>query len=355
VSERLAEPFARLRAALPSVPDAEVILRGDPQRATATLRVAGQPPRVFVATDDGVHETYPAGDVGLPGVELLRDGGALDAALRPHVGAVADSRVVAWRPGRRAVIEVALCDGGTVWLKLLDRKSWRRSERAFAGFAAAPPPVHLCTPAHQLSSHCSYIARPAQGTSLRGLLAAGEMPSLTMLSRAIIGLGFTPTSDDLPVLDFEVARAATIAMLGKAAVVSPWLARLADRIAAMAAPNPTAPGFVHGDLHDKQLFVDDDTVSLIDLEGASVGDPRFDIANLVEHIRLRDLQRSGHDEGLADAMLVRCGLDPDLPAARSYRTLVRARLCGVYSLRPRWRDLVERLTVEVTTLLKELS
>ena len=45
---------------------------------------------------------------------------------------------------------------------------------------------------------------------------------------------------------------------------------------------------VHGDLHDKNIFVD--RPGLIDLDGLGLGAPEDDLANLAVHLELRNLQ-----------------------------------------------------------------
>ncbi|MCA8977949.1 MAG: phosphotransferase [Planctomycetes bacterium] len=352
MSRSATSPFAALLATLPHEPRAELILAEDrDRRPTVLMRVDGEPPRAFVGTPAGTGELLPAADDALPGADLLRDPMALTRALAP-IGEVRSSRLVAWRPGRRAVLRVGLGNGDVVWLKLLDDKGWRRAMRAFAAIGAAPAPLRLCTPTLSLDEHCAYIVAPAAGVPLHRLLVAGEMPPLTIVSRAAMALAFTPVHAELPVLDFAAARDAATRMLGKAAAVRPELTAIADRLAGLPAPAPIEPCLVHGDLHDKQLFLADAGAALIDLDGMALGDPRFDIANLTEHVRLRDLQYRGDDGGLADVLLARCNLDPDSAAARSFRILVRARLCGVYALRPRWTALAERLRHEVDTLLE---
>lgn len=355
MSDPSVEAFAQLFASLADDPTAELILRHDPAGPTATLRRDGAPPRTFVATDAGPEELLPHTDAGLPGRSLLADPTALATVLGAAVGPVAHGRIVAWRPARRAVVRVTLQSGATVWLKLLDRKAWRRAESAFRAVAEAMPPMSLCLPTTLLPDACAYLAAPAAGQSLRCLLAAGRTPPMTVLSRSLMALGYTRLRGELPTLDFAAARRAALDMLQKGAQVRPDLLDVAAQLAGLPAPTaPATPAFVHGDLHDKQLFLTDDGASLIDLEGIACGDARFDLANLAEHVRLRDLQQSHSDQGLADALLARCGQEPAHAATRAFRAVVRARLCGVYALRPRWRELVTHLRQETLDLLRRL-
>ena len=343
-----------LLKALPTLaPNVELILRPTADGATATIRDDGRPPRIF-ATDGGeVHELLPADDRELPGAALLTEPDALAAVLAPRLGAIASSRLCAWRPGRRAVIRVELVSGAVHWLKLLDRKTWRRASKAFAAVGETLGEMRLMTPHTLLPELCGYVAAEATGTPLRTLLARDQAPPLTILARALLALPFTATDGTLPSHDFERARTAALQSLEQGVLLKPGLTALAAAIAELPAPTPPRqPGFVHGDLHDKQLFVADGHATLIDLEGMAFGDPRFDLANLVEHVRLRELQQRGTDSGLGDALLARCGATAEDPAMRAFRAVVRARLCGVYALRPRWRQLVDTLQLETLQLME---
>jgi hypothetical protein len=350
-----ASQFEALLAQLPSEPGAELILRADGERATATLRPIAGPPRVFVRESGLLVELCAAADEQLPGHRLLAEPQLLATALASQLGTVANVRLVAWRPGRRAVLRIVLGSGRVVWCKLLDRKSWRRAMRAFAAMRVALAPLHLCLPELLLEDYCAYLAPNAPGDSLRALLAEGRLPPVTHIARGLMALAYTHGDDELPVLDFAAVRKATTAMLQKGAAQHGDLHELAAKVATLPdIEGNRATAFVHGDLHDKQIFVDDDRISLIDLEGVSIGDARFDLANLAEHIRLRDLQQTGRDQGFADVLLARCGMTPDAHATRAFRCMVRARLCGVYALRPRWTTLVTQLRSESLTLLDEL-
>jgi len=348
-----AAAFARLRAGLPALAaDTEVILRADGDRPLALLRPAGAPPRAFVLGGDGAAaELRPQDDGGLPAAHLFGDPRRLADALRTEVGAVAEPRLVAWRPGRRAVVRVRRGDE-LLFVKFLDRSSWQRATATFAALADAPPPLVFARATLLLPDLCAYVAPAAPGSSLRDHLAARIAPPWPLVDAALAALARTPTAPSLPRHDFATARAAAVKMLRKAAPLAPRLDRLADRIAACTPPTPGRSGLVHGDLHDKQLFLADDTAHLIDLEGIGAGDPAFDLANLAEHLRLRALQQTGDDDGSADALLDR---SPTVIDRLRWRACVRARLCGVYALRPRWAALTEQLLCEVERVLCDIE
>lgn len=342
-------------AGLPPLPaDAELILRPNEAGAVATVRREGQAPQVFGLDADGVRELRPEHDTNLPGAALLADPERLAAHLEPRLGPITGSRLVAWRPARRAVLCVQTVSGARVWLKLLDRKTHRRAKAVFAALPATLEPLVLQRPTFVLDDVCGLLAEDAAGVSLRTLLARGEELPWALLARAVLALSYTATDGELPLHDAARSRDAALVALRQGMQLVPELEALLAPVAnASLPPAPSRLGFVHGDLHDKQLFLAEGRASLIDLEGMALGDPRCDVANLAEHLRLRELQQYGADRSLAERLLARCGHAADEPGLICLRALVRARLCGVYALRPRWRALVDRLALETRTLLKE--
>lgn len=341
--------IARLRAGLPILePATELILRTDDGRPSALLRPQGAPPRAFALTADGVRELRLADDAGLPAAAVLADDARLGAALQPALGAIAAPRLVAWRPGRRAVLRV-LCGGSPVFVKFLDRKTWKRAQATFAALGTPPPPLTFARASVLLPELCAYAAPAAPGTALRDLLARGVAPDWHLVDAAVRALAATPVAAGPAVHDFAAARAAAVKMLQKALPVDPVFGELAERTAALTGPAHLRSGLVHGDLHDKQLFLDNGAAHLIDLEGIDRGDPTFDQVNLAEHLRLRALQQGGDDDGSAAALLDRLGVDADL--RRPWTACIRARLCGVYALRPRWAALTRRLVDETRSCL----
>jgi hypothetical protein len=339
----------RLLAALPQ-PDAhnEVILRPDGDRPLAMVRTTGAAPRAFVLGTSGVEELLPAADPELPAAHLFEKKSRMLRALAPALPDAEEARLVAWRPGKRAVVRVRAASG-TWFVKFLDRKTWRRAERTFARLAHAPLPLVFARASALLPEHHAYVAPGAPGTCLRDLLAGAATTDWTLLDAAVRALQATPIDGEGPRIDFASARDAGVRMLQKGAVLLPELAPLAARLAALQPPATVRAGFVHGDLHDRQLFLTADRVHLIDLEGVGHGDATFDLVNLAEQARLRALQQSGADDGICAAMLDRFALADE--ARLRWGICVRARLCGVYALRPRWGTLTARLASEVDAML----
>src|SRR5262245_55278264 len=343
----------RLLAAMPQ-PDqnTEVILRPDGDRALAMVRTVGAPPRAFVLGGSGVEELEPAADPELAAARLFEKKSRLLRALAPALPDAESAQLVAWRPGKRAVVRVQ-APSGTWFVKFLDRKTYRRAERTFAQLAAAPLPLVFARATAFLPEHHAYVAPAAAGTCLRELFAT-QAPvdrapvDWALLDAAVHALAATPVDDEGPRIDFATAQDAGVRMLQKGQVLVPDLAPLAPRLAALTAPATVRAGFVHGDLHDRQLFLTHERVHLIDLEGVGHGDANFDLVNLAEQARLRALQQAGADDGIGSAFLDRFAL---ADVRLRWAICVRARLCGVYALRPRWSALTARLAGEVAAML----
>lgn len=342
------EAFATLQQTLPALePGCELVLRDDGGTAAALLRPQDGPPRNFALVDGEARELRLADDDGLVAAPLAADPIAFAAALAPHLGAIDAPRLVAWRPGRRAVLRVRR--GSETWfVKLLDRKSWKRAQAAFAGLGHAAKPLRLAVPALLLPELCGYAVPLVPGTSLREHLARNLPVDWQLVDAATNALSATESRADLPRQDFASARDAAVKMLQKGSALQPRLLEIATQIAALPSLPTRREGLVHGDYHDKQLFLADGEAYLIDLEGLSRGDADFDLVNLAEHLRLRALQQTGRDDGAADAMLARALFPRELLVP--WRLCIRARLCGVYAMRPRWAHLTDVLLSEVDVL-----
>lgn len=60
--------------------------------------------------------------------------------------------------------------------------------------------------------------------------------------------------------------------------------------ASLSEDPPLTPIAVHRDFHDKQILVDGDRGTLIDLDLAALGPPALDAGNIIAHLRLRHLK-----------------------------------------------------------------
>lgn|GEM_PF-189945 len=121
-----------------------------------------------------------------------------------------------------------------------------------------------------------------------------------------------------------------------------------ERLEATAAELDRSPVVdlvvAHRDLHDGQLLWDGQRIGVIDLDTVCRAEAALDLANLAVHAALRQAQGvwtiAAADvvrEAVAEA--ARAGKVPQARLGLARRATV-ARLVAVYSLRPRWRDVV---------------
>jgi aminoglycoside phosphotransferase (APT) family kinase protein len=204
-------------------------------------------------------------------------------------------------------------------------------------------------PAHGLS-----IAKEVPGVPLAELLAGAEAaPALERLGRALHDLESFARDPRLvallPPYDFTAARAEL-----------DRFARLSERFALPAAELVVAGSallaslgevdsgrraVVHRDLHDGQVIVGH-RITLLDLAGASLGDPALDFGNLLAHLRLRHLQGRLFDPPAKPGAALLAGADRSAEwrrAVSAAEALSLFRLAAVYALRPCWQHLSGKL------------
>lgn len=342
----LEQAFAELAARHPG---AEVILRPGRKEHVAIVRPSGEPPRAFSLRHGRLRKLHATEDAKLPGAALLADEASLRALLAPHIGTVQRTELVAWRPGRRAVVRIH-GSGRLCYLKLLDQGSFGEAQRVFSALGDRGGSLRLALPRLVDAQHCMHLVDAVQGVALRELVARGIAPWARVVD-AVRELATVDARGTGITHDFATARDAAVRMLDKGIVLEPSLDALRAAVAAVTCGPAATTGTVHGDLHDKQVFFGPDAAMLIDLESMGHGDPRFDQANLAEHLRLRSLQQSGTDDGAGARLLDQIGFAAG-PDRNAHLAIVRARLCGVYALRPRWKSLVHRLRDETLSLIE---
>jgi len=100
----------------------------------------------------------------------------------------------------------------------------------------------------------------------------------------------------------------------------------------------------HRDFYDKQILIDGDRCTLLDLEVASRAEPELDVANFLAHLELRWLQ--GRTQGVEPTAQLfveeysRAGLRLDRARLQWYLASSLLRLACVYSFRAEWAGLV---------------
>jgi hypothetical protein len=290
VTAQLRSVHHRAGRSLSHVFAAELRVQGQPREVLLVAHVdrKGFPDGTFHVALDGVpvavwrfpHDPY------LPGLPSAIDAGRVRELLDGLDGPAGDVRLHtrAYRPSRRAVVEVAVDgpqEGRVLYLKVL------------AGDRA----VELAELHRQLLDHVPVPSVIGVDAGL-GLVAFPALPGRTLRSALLAGAAL-PDPDELVALSTRFAASALDSRRDPRAFADPsrhvaGLLRLvpdreaeiveAARSAAAAADGPVVP--VHGDLHDGQLLLDDagHVTGLLDVDGAGLGSLAQDAGSLVAHL-----------------------------------------------------------------------
>ena len=317
--------------------------------------VAGQ---WFADNDRTLHvarqtESRTGSDVQVPvlssaGVLVQRAGADRRLPVLHRLVCRPDTVLVAHRPERRGVVRRVDDQGRETYTKVVRPN---RLPRTLAGARAhidgvALPPVTETDPATG-----TLTCRTLPGTSLHDLLTDPDIPDERIRK---VGLTAGEAAARLHATDpprtgdqrhdahteVEVTRgwltqAMTLRLLHPTVPGGASVRRL-ERV--LEQP-PCRPTYVHRDLHDKQLFVDDDLmVGMLDFDLAAVGEPALDLANLLVHLELRALQgwcSPARAATCAEALVEGYAPDPDVwRRVPGYGLSARLRLAAVYAFRP---------------------
>ena len=292
-------------------------------------------------------------DDQLPGRHLLDD----EEALSTLVGRAGPLRtsVVTFRRSRRAVLRVeSRGQEAPTYVKLLNKKSYHKAMLAFS-HAADSGLDCIAQPRLRSPELCALLFDEVEGAALHDRLWAGERISYDLIARGIRDLSHADSNSDLPVRDLTTERDSAVRSIRTATDFLPELEELIAPLEALAIPELPTGGVIHGDLHDKQIFLSGESVRLIDAESLANGSALIDATNLAEHLRLRGFQGCATAPKSAARLLTRLGLDADDEVVRLSRALVRARLAGVYARRPWWWGVAHGMAREARDFLEERS
>lgn len=344
----------RLVRAWPRETEHALVELADDDGATVAAQWFADPEELRVAA-----ATTPGSVLG----DLLLQPAGSDPRLRalPDVLAADGARLLAHRPGRRAVVRVDDATGRAREFVKVVRPS-RAADLARRGQAVA-----------SLVGDTVRVPRLLEASDPeRGVLRWSVVPGRTLHDLGADGAwDVTGARSAWEAAGRTVARlhaadpVAVAARHGTAeelGAISDWVrpavahglldadlaARAGDRVAAALEAGAAEPvlGVLHRDLHDKQLLLDDDgTVGMIDVDTLAVGERALDVANLLVHLELREAQGLLTPPVAAAARAGFLAGVGDLPGDRvaAYARATRLRLAGVYAFRPRWRRVAAAL------------
>ena len=262
--------------------------------------------------------------------------------LLPALGNALDNgELVAYRHHRRAVIRRS--DG---YVKVVRPQRVEgivlRHERAAAEPSYASPNVV----AHSDDGRIELSTMP--GVSLHDTIRADAIPPADDIARLLANVASTDAST-LP----DASLDSPIRWIETVSRIEPCMRSTLNDIAAqLPVVNVDGDSFVHGDLHDKNIFVTHHLgttrLGVIDLDGASRGAAEIDVANLAVHLELRAMQAGGREgarsatpELLIGAVATHCDLDQAL--VDDLRRHTWFRLACLYRCRPASRHLMPTL------------
>jgi len=338
-------------------------------RTAAVERASGAPSCATVTAECRAGEAdliwaFPD-DPSLPGLAVATDGAHVRRRLRPHPGEVV-VEPLRYRPRRRAVLRYRLDGNRLLYGKVVTPRRGRRL-LALAG-ALRSAGVRLALPAGHAGPG-ALVVPALPGTPLRDLLLAGApLPppervaalSVELHERCSPLLGSEgPASATRRVV--EPATALCAAQLVARLLPSEACAagRVAEAVIGWAETSPAPEEWiVHGDLYENQIFVDGETLGLVDLDDLGPGDPLLDAANFSAHLRVLAAAGPpaaavihGYREELRTAFLRRLDVHPATLAWREAYCLLRLATGPFRVLHPEWpRRMAARLALATEAL-----
>lgn len=263
-----------------------------------------------------------------------------DERLPGLAAALERGRLVAHRPGRRAVVHT----GGS-YLKVLPPKRARALVDRLTTVAPLLPPNLRAPGVLSVDAVLGIVEIESMaGTSFHDLLVGNDRDAraaaIELAAQLVAAFGAVDvTRVALPEAGDggdSRAWAATIAGIHPtlAVVHAPVVDRLEYLRDRYLIERPL--GLVHGDLHDRNLLLGDRSGAIIDLDSVGLGDPAIDLGNLAAHLVLRAMQRGDTPtggRGEAEALLDVAGATA---AHRVHVARTLHRLSCVYRLRARW-------------------
>lgn len=307
----------------------------------------GKKQRFFVFEQSELSELLAENDRKIPLVSSLRNSGLIN-----------DDTIISYRPGRRLVLRQTSTKRGSI-LKAYKKNTSPRAAKNYAIAQSACETGCFDIPGllqYETKSDCLVMAERVghapviSGDAVTTWAVIGSHLRRFQSSLVPNDLDEFSFQDELHVLD-ERARRFLFCM---PALPESWQAGR-ERLETASTNLPGAViGLAHRDLHDGQLIVAGDGISLLDFDLLCRADMALDAGNLLAHMKLRTLQgrHDGSNSAYTDcseAFLSGLGrqLETGFEARlHFYQATTFYRLALLYALRPRWSHLTAPLMTE---------
>lgn len=238
-----------------------------------------------------VYTFGPDRDPGLPGLAGALDRHRLAELLVvagvPQRTPVTSLRIRAYRPMRRAVLEITAGDN-RLFVKVVRPERSERLRRAHTDLGAAGVPV---PPVLAATGDGTVVLGAIRGRSLRSVLGSGgAVPPPPQIIEVLDGLPAKVTGLHTSVRPSRRVREHA-EWLAAVDTRFEYAIELADRITAADAVSADDPVVaVHGDVHAKNIFVEARGISgLVDLDGVGRGRRVDEYATFLGHLSVLDL------------------------------------------------------------------
>jgi hypothetical protein len=316
----------------------------------------GNSQRFFIFEDNALSELLVENDKKIPLIATLRGSNS-----------ITDDTLISYRPGRRLVLG-SVGDRQDSILKAYKKHKSLPAAKNYAIAQSACDQGGFNIPEllqYETKTDCLVMAKQAGDTPVISSDAVAVWAGIgTCLQRfqsscSSSGLEEFSSRDELLVLD-ERARRFLLCM---PALPEAWQAGR-DRLETALVKLPKAMmGLAHRDLHDGQLIVSGNNISLLDFDLICRADLALDAANLLAHMKLRTLQgrHDGGDSSCSDCSeaflfglgrLLDAGFEDRL---NFYKATTFYRLGLLYALRPRWSHLTDPLIAEGNSCINSIG
>jgi len=269
----------------------------------------------------------------------------LDAELPALADAVHQGELISYRIARRAIVAT-----GHSYLKIVRPSRLPDLQQAHSFAASIPNLVVPTTIGYDPVGTLEMAA--LAGHSLHAHIRSQSLNADTIdaVAVALATLHGAPNNGSLPLRqpDQPERWLDTIARVDTAAAKE--LAAVGQQLPAIGRGTQSV---IHGDLHDKNVYLKGQAAGFIDLDGLGRGDAEHDLANLGVHLQLRGIQTnqnlalaSAHARRLYTSYLNHRGFDHQIVAAYEQHTWFR--LGCLYLLRRRDTNITDAIFEQLT-------